>query len=120
MRRLLVLLRSLPSDAYSRREDPTDIYWGVVEELLAQQIEMQSIIAAERKIKEPRQVPRPGSLGKRTSAPSPVNTSQGLAQATLAMAMWAERNGGAGGVARQFLDPQGPEKVKHLPGGRHA
>lgn len=114
MRRLLVLLRTLPVDAYSRREDPTDVFWGIDQELLAQTLEMVSILAAEKRIKEPRQVPRPGQQRAQKSAP--VNTSQGLASATIAMAQWAERNGGAGGDAKYLLTADGPARIKSLGG----
>lgn len=108
-------MRTLPVDAFSRRDNPEDVYWSIENELQAQTIEMISVLAAEKRIKEPRQVPRPGGPQKK-AAPKGRQT-QGLAAATLAMAEWAERNGGAGGDARFILAPDGPKRLKNLPGG---
>lgn len=61
MRRLRNLLDGLPVEARCRQEDPDDpaSSWGSTEELLAQLIEEVSVLAADRRRKEPRQLPRP-------------------------------------------------------------
>lgn len=66
--RLLTLMRGLPADALLRR-DSSEIgadRWGLTEELLAQVVEITSVIAAERRLKQPVELPRPGQLRART------------------------------------------------------
>lgn len=106
---MLVLLRALPDDARTRRLDPDEPYWGMLHELVAQQVDLTSIMAAGRQTKQPRVVPRPWS-SKATTAAAAVRSAgaqhqqqlnpgerrtTGLVDATAAMAAWAERNGGA-------------------------
>ena len=69
MRRLRNYIAGLPADARCRRTDPDTPLWGYVEELLAQVIEEVSVLSADRRRKEPRQLPRPGQK-KATSRPS--------------------------------------------------
>ncbi len=59
MRRLRSLVGGLPPEARLAREDPTEPEWGVTEELLAQMVEVMSVYASERRLKEPRVIPRP-------------------------------------------------------------
>jgi hypothetical protein len=49
----------LPEEARARRPDATKVPWGQVEELLAQIVEEVSVLAADHRRKEPRQIPRP-------------------------------------------------------------
>jgi hypothetical protein len=60
VRRLRNLIAGLPADARCRRDDPNTPVWGYLEELLAQVIEEVSVLAADRRRKEPRVLPRPG------------------------------------------------------------
>lgn len=121
MRRLLVLMHALPPEARSARENPDEQPWGVVEELLAQVVEVTSVTASGRQMSEPRQVPRPGAIERAIHHPAPTagpaaqnrpatptsrqqmrpgaKTTVGLADATWEMAAWAARNGGVGGAA---------------------
>ncbi len=59
MRRLRSLVGGLPPEARLAREDPTEPEWGVTEELLAQMVEVLSVSASDRRLKEPRTIPRP-------------------------------------------------------------
>jgi hypothetical protein len=99
----VTLLDALPPDARSRRKDPDDEPWGVTEELLAQLVEMTSVVAAERRLKEPILLPRPGlpDRGKRAAGKPGANTVVGLGPATAAMLAWAKANG-----PERFKNPQ--------------
>lgn len=98
-RRLLVLLSALPDDCPSRRPDPSDVPWGLVEELLAQLVELTSLRLAGKGLKEPIWLPRPGKPTSPTppSAAPPTapgaTVTVGLGPATAAMLAWAEANG---------------------------
>lgn len=59
MRRIRNYLIGLPESARTQREDPDVPAWGWNEELLAQLIEEVSVLAADKRRKEPRQVHRP-------------------------------------------------------------
>lgn len=125
MRRLIVLMDGLPDDARSARLDPTDVHWGTVEELLAQLLEVTSVYASERRLKEPRFVPRPGDQHRVSEAPAAASPdgaarADGLGAATAEMAAWAARNGGIGGQGEQlvrFFAPTPPEPEDWVPDG---
>jgi len=54
----MALLDELPEEAASNRAETGS--WGLTHELLAQLIEEVSVLAADRRRKEPRTIPRPG------------------------------------------------------------
>lgn len=75
-----MLVEGLPEQARTRRAADDRVWWGFTEELLAQLVELTSIVAADKRITEPRQVPRPGSAttpqasSAATAPPPPANT----------------------------------------------
>lgn len=72
-----MLLEGLPEQARTRRASDDRAWWGFTEELLAQLVEMVSILAADKRLAEPRTVPRPGSATDPkapSAAPPPANT----------------------------------------------
>lgn len=77
-----MLLKGLPPDALLRTapEDRVRDRWGVETELLAQLVEVVSVVAAERKIKDTVKVPRPPHLRKKPKAATPQEaTARGIA-----------------------------------------
>ncbi|MCC9309140.1 hypothetical protein LN042_18975 [Kitasatospora sp. RB6PN24] len=57
-------MRGLPADALLRR-DSSEVgsdRWGLTQELLAQLVEVVSVVAAERRLKQPVDLPRPAHL----------------------------------------------------------
>jgi hypothetical protein len=73
-----VLLEALPERARTQRRDSDrGQWWGYTEELLAQLIEVVSVLAADKRLTEPRIIPRPGSATDADStsgAAPPSNT----------------------------------------------
>lgn len=69
-----MLFRGLPDNAVSKRDSPDDAPWGLTEELTAQLIEEVSVLAADRRRKEPRSVPRPWE--KKDAKPKPLDVSE--------------------------------------------
>lgn len=78
MRRIRNYLIGLPEQARTRREDPDVPPWGWPEELLAQLIEEVSVLTADRRRKEPRQVTRPFMADVETSGGLVDNGSGGV------------------------------------------
>lgn len=117
-RRFLAMAAALPDDCPSRRPDPDEAGWGVVEELLAQLVELTSLKLAGKGLENPIWLPRPGqplttpAVAGRTAAPSTPGkqVTVGLGPATAAMMEWAERNG-----PDRFLTPQ--QKAARAEGG---
>lgn len=63
-------MRGLPQEAltFNTLDERLREDWDVQTELLAQSVELLSVLAAERKIKEPFQVPRPQHLARSASS----------------------------------------------------
>ncbi|MFJ4189429.1 hypothetical protein [Kitasatospora sp. NPDC089509] len=58
-------MRGLPADALLRR-DGAEIgadRWGLTQELLAQLVELVSVLAADHRLRRPVELPRPAHLG---------------------------------------------------------
>ncbi|MFB8235529.1 hypothetical protein ACFC58_03165 [Kitasatospora purpeofusca] len=73
-------MRGLPAEALLRRhaaEVGAD-RWGVTQELLAQAVELISVVAAERRLSKPVELPRPAHL--RADVPHP-DGADGMARA---------------------------------------
>jgi hypothetical protein len=54
------LIAGLPDGALCKQDNPGETPWGVTEELLAQLVEEVSVLAADRRRKDPITIPRPG------------------------------------------------------------
>lgn len=96
MRRLCHYLAAMPAEARTRRTDPNTPVWGYIEELLAQVIEEVSVLAADRRRKEPRAVPRPGQKKAAKTRNAGGGTTYNGFDAMLGMF----KNGGAGRQVR--------------------
>lgn len=68
----------MPESARTQRENPDEPPWGWVEELLAQVIEEVSVLAADRRRKEPKKVKRPFLTSDESSGGLAENASGGL------------------------------------------
>ncbi len=76
-----MLLKGLPPDALLRTapEDRVQDRWSVETELLAQIVEVVSVVASERRLKDTVKVPRPQHLRKKQRAHSPQEaTARGI------------------------------------------
>ncbi|MGW4891056.1 hypothetical protein ACWEQL_02135 [Kitasatospora sp. NPDC004240] len=57
-------MRGLPAEALLRRDagEVGSDRWGLTQELLAQAVELISVLAAERRLRKPVELPRPAHL----------------------------------------------------------
>ncbi|MFJ8043790.1 hypothetical protein ACIRBX_25140 [Kitasatospora sp. NPDC096147] len=57
-------MRGLPAEALLRRDEAEvgSDRWGLTQELLAQVVELVSVMASERRLRKPIELPRPGYL----------------------------------------------------------
>ncbi|MFJ1706837.1 hypothetical protein [Kitasatospora sp. NPDC088346] len=57
-------MRGLPAEALLRRDagEVGSDRWGLTQELLAQAVELISVMAAERRLRQPVELPRPAHL----------------------------------------------------------